>query len=1369
MSSGKPKNVMGPSLFSPSFIRGINLGSARVDDVTFSEVSDTNIGSTSSFRYDPPGSPMRSTQQLNIDWSIFENHTFFNSAISKVNVAFDKIINEFPFDGTRKETEDFLDNLTGYENYILDRFPKNTGYLNFYGSSTAGLDQGTLIKVKDQAGRLFPEYSKMNTGQRVLDPTTGSFSIEMQLLCASITNNKQIICQRLVDDDYGFTLGISNTSSTTEASIVFSVTSGSNYMITSGTISKGSFEHVCAVCNREEGVGKLRLYVNEKLIGESDGETEILDMGFSPSHYFTIGSGSIHHLSGVVGSTSETPTGGKFTPTETFSGSIDEFRFFHSIRSLDEQKQFAKRSIFSSPDLRLYFKFNEPSGSTGVNDIVLDSSGKSLHSRVLNYFSVSSGIALRGTGSAGGGTGPVKPPLVDENLDLCPVLFPKFEKVTDLNYTLLLSASRYDNDNPNLITKLIPPHYLEEGQHAQGLNTINGEILGNYSGSSIPGTGDIGSSQLLTALLFVYASQFDEIKLFIDEFSQIFYVDYDENTSASDPFLLFAGEYMGIDLPRIFSDASLLQQVDGEDLTTDTARAGGSLNYVQNQIWRRILTNMREITVSRGTIHSVKSLIRSIGIEPDNVLRIREYGGPSRKTLRNLRVKKSEVSTMIDFSGSLAAHSNMEVGWSLNDQGFLTGSFQRPRLMSPYLSASRFEVGYPEPQGTFVSKHIDYLSRIGGVKKASVVLQSTAQANTNETIILIATDGTSQTYTSKSSETLSSGFFKGTAAYTVAQRMTSLKACIEAKQPGKFTIVQSSTTAANDTLTLTQVQGGDEGNTIVTNTLLNFKVNGILKGASTTVPFTGGRSAVGGDPLFDHNIHGISNDPDDGLFTSGSWTYEAIYQIPGLLTGSHFVTQSLARLHVTGTNAPAKTHGIIFNLSTISGTSKTILFGRPSRSTTASTLKLVLTGANIFDGNPWNISFGRYRADDPISGTISPLSSSYFIRCARNSYGEIKEYFSTASLFSTPGASSDSEQTINANRNSHGAFVVIGSQSIDTAGNYYLNSVTKLSNEGLNPAARYTNFSGRVGHIRFWSRGLSETEFKEHTRNFKSLGSDDPKKGFNFDRVTTGTFGKLRIDTTTDQQVTESNSLGTITLTDFSQNSVFGKTTRPWEFVETYGGERGDENRYFHMSGSGFETSKQIIKPTSFHYSYLSPRFDMSETDEKVRIRSYQSVDKVEESDFAYRAPLHELPRQDIPDDDTRFAVDFSVVQALNEDIMTMFSSLDFFDNALGSPNLMFDEYYPDLDQLKKIYFNRLIDKINIKNFFEFYKWFDSILGVMISQLIPKKTNFNGVNFVIESHVLERNRMRYLSDEIYLKLSEREGTFSDLVDKFLES
>jgi hypothetical protein len=105
---------------------------------------------------------------------------------------------------------------------------------------------------------------------------------------------------------------------------------------------------------------------------------------------------------------------------------------------------------------------------------------------------------------------------------------------------------------------------------------------------------------------------------------------------------------------------------------------------------------------------------------------------------------------------------------------------------------------------------------------------------------------------------------------------------------------------------------------------------------------------------------------------------------------------------------------------------------------------------------------------------------------------------------------------------------------------------------------------------------------------------------------------------------------------------------------------------------------------------------------------------------------------------------------------MNMFSSLEFFDSAMGMPNLIFDEFYPDIDQARKIYFNRLVDKPDFQVFFDMYKWFNTSLGSMIEQIIPRKTKFLGINFVIESHVLERNRFRYLFDEIYLKAIDRD-------------
>ena len=1174
-----------PKLFSPAVTRQ-EQKLAVSDPVSLSRLSDTNVLSTSSFRYDQPGTGLKSTQELPVEWSKFEKHTFFNSAQSKLNIAFDRVVNHYPFQGTEKQVEAFEDSLTGYEKYILDIFPKNNGYLFFSGTSKSenpegGFSEklGTYISVIDSAGSQFPLFSKNITGNAVINPGTKSVSLEMQLFIPSKLNDNQIVCQKRVENNHAITLAVSESQSSRNCKLIFSVNSGSAMLFTSASIEKGKFNHVCATFDRRSGVNGLKLYLSESLVSSSSSTYEMGSLSTNNTR-FIIGSGS--SFSVTKGKLPATDTGDidVFTPVQTLSGALDDFRFFHGIRTLDQQKQYGNRSIYASKDLKLYFKFNEPTGSFNVDNVVLDSSGNSLHTRISNFK-----YSLRNTGSVSG-------PMTAEDINRCPILFPSYKSVKSLNVHLLASASNYDNNNPNLVTKLIPIHYLLEGEWEQGLSSLHGQMNDAYTGASIPGSGKIGSAQYLTAFLLVWAKFFDEMKLFIDYFSNVTSIDYDSVNSAPDKFLPFIASYYGFTLPSIFSNTNPLQFIRGENIKDSYSRSVHSLSYVQNQIWRRILINLNEIVLSKGTVYSIKSLIRAAGIDPDGILTVREYGGPTKRTLNNSRQSRTEVASILSFSGSLA---NMPKG-TLSPQGF---SNNYPHIISPFLSSSRIEVGYPKIAGSFVKKKEYY-------------------------------------------------------------------------------------------------------------------------------------------------PHGISNNKSDGLHTSGSWTYEGIYKFKSLRTGSYGTFQSGARIHVSGSGAPSSTHSVLANLVIYSGSQNSItssgselrLYVRPSISTTNEpVLKLALTGVHIFDGNLWNVSFGRQRSDEPITnstgsyfeGTVGVVSSSYFLRCARSSFGEIKEIFNTSKYFketSDGNSSNDMFQSINSTYNTSGAFTVIGSQSLNSTPQYFLND-SSLSN-----IHREVNFEGDVSQMRFWSKALDLNEWSEHVRSFKSLGVKDPLVNFNFETYQTGSFQKIRFDVSTDQKNTDTDANGNIILSDFSQNNL-------------------------NITGSGFESSKSVIKPETFYYSIFSPSFDVAQTDNKVRIRSYQDPKYLKDRDYASTAPVYEVPRSEEPDDDTRFTVEYSSVRALNEDIMRLFGDLNFFDDALGRPNLLFDEFYPDLDQLRKIYFKRLTGKLDIQVFFSMFKWFDTALGSLIEQLVPKKAKFLGVNFVVESHVLERNRFRYLFDEIYLLALER--------------
>jgi hypothetical protein len=475
-------------------------------------------------------------------------------------------------------------------------------------------------------------------------------------------------------------------------------------------------------------------------------------------------------------------------------------------------------------------------------------------------------------------------------------------------------------------------------------------------------------------------------------------------------------------------------------------------------------------------------------------------------------------------------------------------------------------------------------------------------------------------------------------------------------------------------------------------------------------------------------------------------------------------------MYVTGTKHPSDRGGLVANLIVVSGARNSIsgtgsdikLFVRPSTGTLItpgeSTLELVLTGVDIFNTRQWNVSFGRIRQDSPLLDLReeNAVSSSYFLRCASQFAGEIAEYHQTSSFFleSIDGDHRNNVFSSTGSMNTSGSFLVIGSQSLGlahpAAGGALLNGVTGYD---FSSASHVTEFAGRLSHIRFWSKALGSNEWKEHVRNFKSFGVKNPLINFNFNTLSSGAFERLRIDASTDQRVTASDSKGEITIFDFTQNKISnpGGSTAPWVPSETSG-----TIYHYHLSGTGFEASKSVIKPETFHYSFLSPRFDIGQTDNKVRIRSFNSPEKIKNSDYAGSTPVYEVPESESPDDDTRFSIDYSAVKALDEDIMNLFSSLEFFDDAMGQPNLIFDDFYPDLDQMRKIYFNRLVDKINIKKFLEIFKWFDTSFSGLIEQLLPRRTRFLGVNYVIESHALERHRFRYLFDQVYQPPGERE-------------
>jgi len=1154
--------------------------------LTMGDIGGSVGAMSSSFLLDPPGSPLKSTQQIPLDFSKFENHTFFNSAESNVNVAFERIINHYPFDGTFIEREEFLQSLTGFERYVYTQFPKYKNFARWTDSTDVG-----AITVKDFAGTDYPTLSRDKTGQSILDPGMLSIAFEMQFYAPVDAPHKTVILQKLSGSN-GITLAASGSESTTDQTIKFYVSSASIGLSASMTVPKGKWSHIIATFDREPGAQKLKLYRGAELQATSSATAEFGKIDFSTSPLY-IGSGSVHSSPGFV---TYTPTGTDTGTTTILSGAIDELRVFHVTRSLADQRNYATQNIFPTSSLKLYYRFNAPTGSYGGNAVVLDSSGNSLHGSISTEAAAQ---ILRGKDASDVLTfSDVTNPMVLERPEDNPILFPGFDTTVSLNSTLLTSASQYDANNPNLITRLVPQHYLLEAAQAEGFadeDANAGEAI--FANTAFPGGAQIPSAQIIASLLFMYGKFFDELKIYIDQFSQFDNVQYDANEGLADTFLVTRAEQMGFNLPSQFTAAKFAQFLLAQNVGVTSGLSPESMRDAQNKLWRRILVSLPEIIRSKGTRAAVNGILNTLGLEHQKVFRTVEFGGRNVDNIATSTKNQVIDLKFLDFSGSIAGTT------AIDSAGFAT---DKPVIRSIYLSASRIEPGAPTPQGTLTN--------------------------------------------------------------------------------------------------------------------------------------TG------------------TNNANDGLLTSGSFTVEGIYKFSTLATGSHFVTQSLFRIVSTGSNGnvivkpSVFTNVLAFKPDVNTGaTGSVFVYSSDTKNDTVSApLSMSLQATNIFDGNPWHVAFGRE--------SLGYNSASYFLSARQ--VGTETPVISKATEVRAKGISSHgSFSTLGLNNNASGTFICVGSQSLETRTGATLDY--HINGDSFPTASRGTEFSGKLSQLRFWSKELKEKELVTHALSPDSLGVINPNVNFCFGTTLSGSFERLRVAATMQQPTTTSNANGEITLFDYAQSEVTGAFGAPWLQHGPVDGGIIRKLR-FYLSGTGFDVSKRVIKKEQVRTTQFIPQFDVNSSDNKVQIETLQGA-SIAETLAAISVNDEDYLRSNKIENDNRFLVEVSTSQALNEDIMKIFGTLEALENAIGTHQTTFSDEYPDMRHLREIYFNRLGSKINLSTFFNFFRFFDDTLASLIASVLPQNTNFLGVRFIVSPHTLERGKYKHYGENSYLSEDMRweDNEFSD--------
>lgn len=645
------------------------------------------------------------TQQLLnvIDFSKFENHCFFDSAVSKVEYTFNKIFDEFPIDGTLDEYTSFFNNLDGFGKFIYNQFDKNLGYLKFQNSFVEIINKSGYLTSFNRNENILSKLTKP-----ILNPSNNEFSIDFRLFIPdSSTNINQVILQYLNDNIQnnfnGFTLYIKDiTSSSGQKSFANIIMLISNFDINTNNhevlykkfkVEINKWNHIVITISNENINKKMDIYVDSVLqiisdldqINNMSSKTKLLiddDINFYIGKANSIHSLSPNELNGMNYIN-------LINNINYLNAYIDEFRFYHKKINQDEIINNKSTNVYASDHLKLYFRFNEPTGEYEKNMFCFDSSGNSLHSKIslssppntLTDFRIAiSNLRYNPNIDT------VKTSLQFEIDDYNPCLMPTYNLNKNLNNTYINLAKEYDNFNPNLIFKLFPKHYFKEGALLEGLNenvnnqnskvyyinsdenilTITDEEndLNNY-----PGQQKFEGIQTFAKLLTIWARFFDEIKIYLDILPKLIDISYSStinsdsidflNNETVNFFIPLMAKLNGFEFKELLDNVNSDRLLDGYIIGADGIdKSQYSIRYVQNEIWKRILINSHDIISAKGTKNAIKSIFNSVGIQADDYYRFREYGKSSNKFITHSFNRRARDFKLLSF--------NQDINISLN-------------------------------------------------------------------------------------------------------------------------------------------------------------------------------------------------------------------------------------------------------------------------------------------------------------------------------------------------------------------------------------------------------------------------------------------------------------------------------------------------------------------------------------------------------------------------------------------------------------------------------------------------------------------------------------------------------------------------------
>ena len=628
-----------------------------------------------SFEYLDELEKQRSRFIPNVDFSKPENFAFYGLAEQYYKDATSRIINNYPYDGSKKELVEWYNDSTYFDLYVFENeYPRSNGYGIFaatgWGTQTSTADgyglPATLEYISIKGG---PNAGPSNTyaGGNIYDPSkqrNSNLALNLDTKGATVefwlkkdefvsgSTAREVVFDLWNNElsssgDYGrFRIEL-NTSSHGPGNFASSkafraiVQSGSNrqevllgdYATTASFVSQ-EWTHFAFAASKST----IKLYKN----GELDS-----------SAAFGVDFGNVSGtLNAFVGALITNPSGSTATTgSGKLDGSIDEFRYWKTTRTERDIERNWYTNVYggtntddANTDLGVYFKFNEGiAGNSTTDAVVLDYSGRISNGSWTGYTSTSRNVGSAIV-SASAATKEFKDPII---------------RTTNSLYTTyyddsLEKGKRHDLNNSSNIYYSFPDWIVDE---------------------------DLESGEKLLQLAQAAASYFDTAQLQVQSLRGMKDIEYSSQTDALDdkptPFAERLLTERGMIAPDFFVERTVLedlsQKSSGDALESD-------LFDLKNLIYQNIYNNLADLVKQKGTREGIRNVLHTMGIG-EELVSVNTYAAGEKLVLEDEKSYNNQSIRFIDFSKRDFRDAVVyQTGSTSNELGYISSSTDKNAL-----------------------------------------------------------------------------------------------------------------------------------------------------------------------------------------------------------------------------------------------------------------------------------------------------------------------------------------------------------------------------------------------------------------------------------------------------------------------------------------------------------------------------------------------------------------------------------------------------------------------------------------------------------------------------------------------------------------